>query len=333
MPRARNLTSRLARALAVALAVSPAFALSLAFPEGRAGSAPARSPRVVTVPASPGTFPVAYGDAQIDVPSSWSLVADDAQACGSSTGVILLGQGQWCPPSLHQPARPGTTIVALRPLPAPALHLPGGSVRGSSAPGDLAFTAHGIPVYAPGLSPVFVVPTLGIEISVTGPVPTTVLHSLSYSPRAVVLGPSRAIRPPGSWRWISAAGLHLVVPASWPVQRTEHAAGCSSDVALSIPGVVLASLPPLPVSCPLPLSDIQPVPQVAGVEVDGFVAGPASTCVGPRTINGLRVCIRSLPAFGVLLLVAHPRHGTPVMVKLGLFGRGTVDQTILFSLS
>ena len=313
--------------LVLSLMLSVVLLVGLADPGG------AGPPRVTTTPAPVGMLPVAYGDAQIDVPSAWSLVADGASACGASTGVIVLGDGSWCPPSMNQPPRPGTTIVTLRRIPPPSTLPSGHAVRGLSAPGELAFTANGIRVYAPGVAPVFVAPALRTEITVSGPVPTAVLHSLSYSPRAVVLAPHPARRTPRSWRRISSAGLHLSVPPSWPVQRTTYAPGCQSDVMLTNPGVILASQPPQPVSCPLPRADTEPVPQVAGVEVDGFAAGPVSTCTGPHAINGLPVCIPAAPASGVLILVAHPRGRAPVTVKLGLFGRGLVDATILSSLS
>lgn len=288
---------------------------------------------MTATPVPVGMLPVAYGDAQIDVPSAWSLVADGASACGASTGVIVLGDGSWCPPSMNQPPRPGTTIVTLRRIPPPSTLPSGHTVRGLSASGELAFTASGIRVYAPGVAPVFVAPALATEIAMSGPVPTAVLHSLSYSPRAVVLGAHLARRTPGSWRRISFAGLHLSVPPSWPVQRTTYAPGCQSDVMLTYPGVILASQPPQPVSCPLPRAEIAPVPQVAGVEVDGFTAGRGSPCTGPHAMNALPICIHPVPASGVLILDAHPRGRAPVTVKLGLFGRGLVDATIVSSLS
>ncbi len=280
-------------------------------------------PAKVATGATPlGWLPVSYGDAQLSVPSSWALVSSGAAECGPSTGVVILGSGQWCPPSMNDQARPDTSVVTLRIVSSHPEQL-----------GSPAFIANGIPVYAPGVAPVYVVPTLGIELTVGGPSQTRVLDTLTFSPRAVALAPGSSAPVPRSWRWISFAGIRFAVPPPWAVKRTPNAPLCETDLVLSEAGVDLASAPARPSSCPLPMADVRPVPQVPGVEVDHFSgASSPGGCVGPGTRDGLPICIEATPAFGVLVAEISPVGHRPITMKIGMFGNGAVGRTILSSI-
>lgn len=277
--------------------------------------------KVMTETTPSGWLRVSYGDAQLSVPTSWALVSSGAAECGPNTGVVMLGSGQWCPSSMNVQARPNTSIVTLKTVSAHP-----------EEPGSPAFIANGIPVYAPGLAPVYVVPALGIELSVSGPSPTRVLQTLTFSPRAVALATGSSAPVPKSWRWISFAGIRFAVPSPWAVKRTPNAPPCATDLVLSEAGVDLATGPALPISCPLPMADVRPVPQVPGVEVGDFSgASSQGACVGPGTIDGINICIEATPAFGVLIAETSSAGHRPITMKIGMFGSGTVGRTILYS--
>jgi len=288
-------------------------------------SAPSSSttmPAKVTTETTPsGWLPVSYGDAQLSVPSSWALISGGAAECGPSTGVVILGSGQWCPPSMNAQARPNTSIVTLRTVSSHP-ELPEGP----------AFIANGIPVYAPGVAPVYVIPALGIELTTSGPSQTRVLQTLTFSPRAVALALGSSAPVPKSWRWISFAGIRFAVPPHWALKRTSNAPPCGTDLVLSEAGVDLAAGPALAASCPPPMADVRPVPQVPGVEVDDFSgASSQGACVGPGTIDGLHICIEATPAFGVLIAATSSAGHRTITMKIGMFGSGTVGRTILYS--
>ena len=73
----------------------------------------------------------------------------------------------------------------------------------------------------------------------------------------------------------------------------------------------------------MPLAELSPVPQVAGVEVDDFqLLGtplpPRNQCVGPAKVNGLMVCIETSPAHGELVAQVWSSGHPPVTVIIGL---------------
>jgi hypothetical protein len=294
-----------------------------ASPTSSASSSSTTLPAKVRTETTPsGWLPVSYGDAQLSVPSSWALVSSGAAECGPSTGVVILGSGEWCPPSMNASAQPDTSIVTLKMV---SSH--------PEQPERPAFIANGIPVYAPRVAPVYVVPVLGVELTVRGPSQTRVLQTLTFSPRAVALAPGSSGPVAKSWHWISFAGMRFAVPRAWAVKRTPNAPPCATDLVLSDAGVDLASAPALPLSCPVPMADFRPVPQVPGVEVDDFSAtSTRSACVGPAKIDGLNICIEATPAYGVLITQISSSGHRPVTMKIGMIGSGEVGRTVLYSI-
>jgi hypothetical protein len=282
----------------------------------------------VAVGATPaGWRPVDYQDLQISVPASWAVITGGEGACGDATGVVILGQGTWCSPNQGETAAPGTSIV---------------TVTGSKSPlmtkRPPALVVNGLSVYAPDITPVYVIPALGTELTFSGPFESRLLQSITYSPRAVALQAGRAstLRTPRRWQSVAFKGITVAVPSAWRVTRSAHAPACGTDVEVSQPGLTLASGPELPVSCPAP--PLTAPAQVAGVELDGFPAVeavgtlPSPSCLLPRRINGLEVCIDAQPSFGELILEAFTSRTRSVTVKIGMFGSGRTGRRILESL-
>ena len=286
-------------------------------------TATGRKPVVDQAATPSGWLPVGYGNAQISVPGTWSLVTGGAAACGPSTGVVVLGSGVWCSPGMGDSPAPGTSIATLSITKAhPTVD------KGSRA------VVNGVPIYAPGVAPVYVVPSLGAELAFTGPLQPRVLHTLTASPRAVALASGPPSPTPRSWRSISFDGLRFAVPPTWTMTRRAHAPPCATDIVLPEPGVTLARGPALPVACALPIAEVRPVPQVAGIEVDGFTASRSAdaTCVGPRTVDQLHICVNAMPAYGVLVAQVSAPGMAPITVKIGMTAGGTVERSVLYSM-
>ena len=299
-------------------------ALLLAQPVSAADLGAGHRGPVVDEAATPaGWLPVAFGNAQISVPSSWSLITAGAESCSPSTGVVVLGQGAWCPPGMGASAASGTAIVTLSMI--------------QSQPTDNGqpyAVMNGIPVYAPGVAPVYLAPSLDARLTFTGPQQPGVLHTLTASPRAVVLARGQTSRIPRSWRWVSFSGIRFAVPATWKLSQSANAPPCGTDILLPVAGVTLARGPALPLPCPLPEAEVRPVPQVGGIEVDGYRATTPepSACVGPRTIASLHVCLNPAPAYGVLVAHVSATGIAAITVRIGMAGNGLVERSVLYSL-
>ncbi len=69
----------------------------------------------------------------------------------------------------------------------------------------------------------YLVPALGVAITVEGPLGQRVLHTLTWSPHSVVLAKKPAPPVPSSWQPVSFDGIAYSVPASWQVARTSVA--------------------------------------------------------------------------------------------------------------
>lgn len=272
-----------------------------------------------------GWVSIAFENVQVSVPPQWAVVPDGSSECGPEHGVVVLGKASWCPRGMNAPEAADTSV----------LHI---TTAQSRPPATPHMNINGIPVYTPDILPVYVVPDLEATLSFSGPPQPRVLHTLTYSPRAVALSHGPVPSVPGSWRWVTYAGVRLAVPSGWPVTREVHATSCESDWTLPHAGVTLAAESPLPDSCPAPPFGAN-IPAEAGVEIDAFGFNPYvvySACTGPRAINGLSTCIeRSEPysdPYGVLAVVAQPKSGDYVTIRIGMTGKGLVGRTILYSM-
>ncbi len=287
---------------------------------------------LATTPA--GWVPVAFGKAQLSVPATWWVLYNSPPCpTGSPPGEVFVNP---VPGVFHCPAEtaPGpSTTVRFGPPTSPL-----STVLGHPE------VINGIFVYPYPTGPQssYLVPSLSIEITVDGPLGQRVLHTLTWSPRSVVLAPGSSPAIPSSWRWVTFAGLRFSVPANWPVSRTEVTPGLGAicrqqGVAFAGTTVTLSTdrRRLLAVFCPR----MSPTPQQPenGVQVDsGLRTEPTVTlslsahCL---VLHGLTACPATSPAYSILVLrVNVPGRDKPVYVSIGLSGDGIVARTILYSL-
>ena len=309
-------------------------------PTTQVGIPPVTRPApAVDLSATPARWvPVANGDAQVSVPANW-FVLHGSPPCptGSAQGEVFVN-----PPAgvFHCPAEtaPGpSTTVSFGAIP---------TYDESQTP-----TAHGhreiingIFVYPLAFGPrgSYLVPQLGVEVTVDGLLAQRVLHTLTRSPRAVALAHGPAPSVPPSWRWVTFAGLRLSVPANWPISRTSETPGLGA--VCRTPGVAFSSTmvtlstderPPPIFYCPF----IPPAPQRPNnaVQVDSGLRteplGTLSFSTHCLVRNGLSACPATSPAYSISVLrVRVGGRAKPVFVSIGLAGNGMVARTVLYSL-
>jgi hypothetical protein len=280
-----------------------------------------------------GWVPVAYGNAQISVPATWWVLYNSPPCpIGSPPGEMFINP----PPGVfHCPAEtaPGpSTTVRFGPPTSPL-----STVLGHPE------VINGISVYPYPTGPQssYLVPSLGVEITVDGPLGQRVLHTLTWSPRSVVLAPGSSPAIPSSWQQVTFAGLRFSAPANWPINRTQVTPGlgaiCRQQGVAFWDTIVTLSTDARPLLLP-PCPRMSPTPQQPenGVQVDsGLRTEPMVTlslsahCL---VLHGLTACPATSPAYSILVLrVNVPGRSKPVFVSIGLAGNGMVARTILDS--
>jgi len=292
---------------------------------------------VVDLAATPaGWVPVAYGDAQVSVPASFSVFYPGLRPCEpfSTPGAIYVAPipaKMNCPP----PGHPRATLVRL---------VPNGGVPPKIA-GEKLISVNGVPVYfvPPSSARPFIryfVPSLGVLVTGSGPMARRVLDTLTCSPRAVALASGAAAAVPSSWRSVAFAGLRFSVPASWPVQRTRLWNVCG-PVQIAVAESVTLDTDQVFQALPCPFPGPYAVVPSNGVRVDTGRSHSLSELIGPFSpggpcllTGGLRACPSRTPHYSVLLLrVRVPGRAAPVFVSIGLAGSGMIARTILYSLA
>jgi hypothetical protein len=288
----------------------------------------------VDLAATPtGWVSVAYRDAQLSVPSDWvALYHEPPCVIGHPPGEVFdnpLSGTFSCP---AETAPEPSTFVELDALSRTAR-------RGS------VMTINGIVVRRAVRPPhTYLVPSLGVQITVSGRLASRVLRTLTRSPRAVALGSGTPPSVPPGWHNVTFRGMSFEVPRSWPVGRTavagrDVAQPCSaSGVAFAEPEVALSTdRQRFPVAyCPV-LPPPRPLPPTDGVEVDAgsITQFPVALSFSRHCLHfdGLSACPASTPAYSILILrVALQGRRTPLLVSIGLAGSGIVARTILYSL-
>ena len=281
-------------------------------------------------------MPVAYGDAQVSVPASWYVLYDFRRAIsGHPAGEVWVEPASWhlqlSSGDLSSPrddgfGRPGIWIARIN-LPPPT----------GTGWSSTAFRSSMTPPAS-----TYIVPSLGVEISVGGVLGQRVLRTLTRSPRSVALAPGPAPSIPPSWRSVTFAGLRFSVPGDWPINRTQFTPGlgdtCATlGVVLFGPRVTLSTdLRPFGIPiCPY----VQPTPRhpSVAVQVDsglrhepGLTSSFRARCLD---LHGLTACPATSPDYSILVLrVTVPGRTRPVFVSIGLAGRGMIARTILYSL-
>ena len=281
-----------------------------------------------------GWVPVAFGDAQVSVPAAWWVLYDSFPCpTGSPTGEVFVNPppgGFACP--LEIAPGPSTTVRFGPPT------SPHSTVLGHPEVINGVF----VYPYPTGPQSSYLAPSLGVEITVDGPLGQRVLHTLAWSPRSVVLAPGSSPPVPSQWHSVTFAGLRFSVPANWPITQTQVTPGLGAicrqqGVALAGTTVTLTAdrRRLLAVSCPR-MSPTAQQPE-NGVQVDsGLRTEPTVTlsfsahCL---VLHGLTACPATSPAFSIFVLrVNVPGRDKPVFFSIGLAGNGMVARTILDSL-
>jgi hypothetical protein len=303
---------------------------------------------VVDLSATPkGWTPVAYGDAQISVPASWHVLYDSS-AClsGSPAGDVYVNpSGGFC--SAKGTPKGKTTIMLVSVNP--------NRYQPPTSYGQ-RLVINGLPVYAlysfvptpNGGS--YLVPSLGVEIEIEGPLATRVVDTLSRSPRIVALASGPAPTVPSSWRSVTFAGLQFSVPADWPMNRTQTTpnlggSDCQAQSAAFFRTVVTLSTDTFPLiiaTCLYSPPTLQSPPDAVQVDSGSRWASSAPVSLSKPPVafskhcldlNGLTACPATSPAYSILVLkVTVPGRSNPVYVSIGLAGNGMVARTILYSL-
>jgi len=300
---------------------------TLAVVAGGCGGGTAASPVTVDPAATPpGWVAVDYGAAQISVPADWVV-----GACPTpSKGTVILGtvlvncpayESSW--PAVR--VTPATTPVATKL-----------SIRVNG------ITVYPVPYRGPGHDiATDQVPSLGVQVNATGPLYARILATLTHSPRGVVLARGSAPAPPGTWHRVTFGGVSMSVPSTWPVERSEGADACEPWAALP-PNLARRVHPYRGSSTLVPCQftnvvSVRALSPVDGVVIDPGAAGPfpsASSDTSCPTVNKIAVCRAMSQPLDVLILgVPVPGQSHPVVVELGLGGRGLTARTIFWSLS
>jgi hypothetical protein len=292
---------------------------------------------VVDLSATPaGWVPVAYGDAQVSVPSDWKVEYEQACWLWHAPGTVEVGPGGngYCP--AYGNGNKAVPVVALGPRPA--------LVKVTNGPRESVNELTLVRYFHNLAETSYFVPSLDVTLTLMGEGAQRVVHTLTRSPRSVALasGPARAV--PSSWQTVMFQGLSFAVPSSWPVTRTSvnHGLGypCAMPgVALSEPGVVLSTdEKPYGYDC---VATVPPGPQTPqdGIQVDAGAQTLSqwnlhvafSTHCLP--LHALTACPATSLAYSILVLrVTVPGRKNPVYVSIGLAGNGMIARTILYSL-
>jgi hypothetical protein len=290
----------------------------------------------VDLSATPaGWVPVAYGDAQVSVPASFSVYYPGQNPCElfSTPGALFVAP---TPTTMFCPGHPHATFVWLVPTrQVPAVYA-----------GEKPSIHNGVPVYLGpnGLSFVtHYAPTLGVDLTAQGPMARRVIDALTRSPRSVTLASGPAPLVPSGWHDVTFQGLTFDAPASWPVTPTTEAGqdlayecGPSGVVLVKTEVTLSADQYEFPPGGCLPPA-MRPQQPKNGVEVDeqGAAHLPVVMTFSKRCLHlhGLTACPATSPAYSILILkVAVPGRATPVVVSIGLAGNGLVARTVLDSL-
>jgi hypothetical protein len=298
---------------------------------------------VVTSVTPSGWVPVDYGNVQVSVPATFSVLYPGWIDCGGVGVANALELGPPTASSVNCPAirpnRKATTVQVLHGRSPLVLETKPSTVINRLSADPLVHDVGGKVLG-------YYVPALGMAITGSGPLAGTIFRTLTRSPRAVVLaqGPSPAVR--SSWHTVTFQGLAFDAPQAWPVTRTALP-GSDLGIACGIYGVTLPETkvtlstdreprPQYPCKATQGLLG-PPLRQTEGVEVDARVASdfafPLTFSTQCIDIHTLTACPATSPAFSILVLkVTMPGRTTAVLVSIGLAGNGMVARAILYSL-
>jgi len=286
----------------------------------------------------PGWAAVDFGDAQLSVPGSWTVVLGQSfcDAAVRSGGAVELGspisQGS-PPPCTHAQHASWATIEPFNPTRA--------------TPGRAGYV-NGIRVYriAAGSDMGYVVPSLRVKIELFGPDATRVIGTLTHSPRQVVLS-NGPVAAPSTWRYVAFDGLSVQVPpadhvfpktgSTYPI-FTCSLLGTTAlinqvfrDTDATKTGPLLC--PYVPESAAIVFGQARTGVQIharvdSAVTQDGF-----SDLLACITVHGFKVCPYASPELDILAVkVSGNSLLHPLLVLIGLSGSGLDAGRVLYSM-
>ena len=300
------------------------------------GFRPAAAPPVgVGTSLTPrGWVAVDWGDAQISVPGTWKLSAGGALCGVTRPGAVELGPVT---------SAPGCGAKG-DPRASWAMVMPGGR------PGKAwqAKEINGIEVWVAPSSltepDYWVVPSLGVSLSLHGAASQAVLHTLTHSPRQVVLEDGAPAAAPRSWRTVAFEGLWVQVPRSdsrtfdvfdypWPVCGLALSLGDFVTLDTDTNHLVGPSCIYIGPTAESAFGSARPGVGIFA-RADAVAAGSGFyhllRCLH---INGLDACPYADPAWGILVLrVSGGPLLHPLLVEIGLSGSGADARQILYSM-
>ena len=274
---------------------------------------------VVDTTATPkGWVPVDYGDAQVSVPASFSVVYRGQYPCDVQTqvGTLFVGSSPNTA-CLTSPRNANTTVVYLRlqRFPSEYLHLEDSVVRNA------------LRLYGLELNGVFgyYSPLLGAVVASAGPLAQQVINTITASPRAI-----RPRRRSYTDHLSVVADDHLrrsQAVGAIPMDRKPYHARtmglgdiCRAPTALAFfsTQVTLSSDAQKLIIPFCPRSGDSPQPPANGLQIDsGLQTEPLVSLSFSRcwSVRGLTVCPASSPAYSILVLkVTVPGRSKPVFV-------------------
>ena len=187
---------------------------------------------------------------------------------------------------------------------------------------------------------IWLVPSLGVQLILTGPLSTTVLQTLTHSPRSVALAAGPAPSVPSSWHRVNIGGLSIAFPPTFREQHlTSWVSSCKVPANVTMPApptaVFTTGVSEMPTACGLEVSTTIETPS-DGLLIDPGIRGPleggASYDGRCLNLNGLTACPTTTDVYGVLVLDVGVPGNDPVAVEIGLAGSGEVARTILYSI-
>jgi hypothetical protein len=301
----------------------------------------------VDVSATPsGWVPVDYGNAQVSVPPTFDVVYSTSAPCQIQmpAGTAFVGapvKFNMCfgtRTSFEYPTVVSIVEAFESNIPLAGRHQIVNGITVIRSPGRVRVEEN-LTLYATA----YVVPSLGVKVTVGGQLGQRILDTLTSSPRAEALASGSAPPIPSSWHIVTFDGLSFSVPKSWPITRTSYNLGIGKPC--STPGVALLSPPRVTlstdqrvsgISCPLEM----PTPQVPhdGVQVDErgqlppHIVWPYSRfCL--LVAGDVYACPLGTYPYSIRVLgVKVPGRTTPLTVSIGLARNGMIARTILYSL-
>jgi hypothetical protein len=276
-------------------------------------------------------YPVAFQRVQISAPHAWQVERYGEQPCGGNfQGYVLVNQPMQ---TKNSPCFHPLDVVALETGSPPA----SGGQRGTNGGLSVVWWTSG-----PPKAEVHHVSALGVTVSARGPLADKVLHTVTYSPLAVVLA-ARRIVVPSDWRSLRIGPMEMSVPA-WCFTEWRYFSPCDFGMSMASAITFYLRSNGAQSSCPAPMPTVGGSTAVLGVTVASWTAtaGSQTQINGPgcRRAGSLSVCANTASTGGVTLSVqVHDlsSHGSSrahrsTRVTIGLAGDGTIAKTIFESI-